>query len=154
MHDGLHCGFVSSGCESLLLLVFSSKTFSSPIFLNWFEGVRSALSEADSHLASFVASGRGDFLFLPSRSSSYAVHGDFALGGAAPINPSLLSLFERRLKPSHHVEGSIREAAALEARSAHNPRPCCTRCGSSLRFWPLFVSRISLRKIRLSFTLW
>ena len=100
---------------SLLLLVFSSKTFSSPIFLNWFEGVWSALSEADSHLASFVASGRGDFLFLPSRSSSYAVHGDFALGGAAPINPSLLSLFERRLKPSHHVGLSIREAAALEA---------------------------------------
>ena len=95
--------------------MFSSKTFSSPIFLNWFEGVRSALSEADSHLASFVASGRGDFLFLPSRSSSYAVHGDFALGGAAPINPSLLSLFERRLKPSYHVGLSIREAAALEA---------------------------------------
>ena len=69
-----------------------SKTSSSPIFLNWFERVRPALAEADFRLASFVASGRGDFLFLPSLSSTYAVHGDFALGGAAPVNPSLLSL--------------------------------------------------------------
>ena len=93
---------------------------SPPIFLNWFGRVRSALEEADSHLASFIASGRVDFLFLSLRSSTYAVHGDFALGGgggggAAPVNPSLLSLFERRLKPSNHVGMSIREAAALEA---------------------------------------
>ena len=54
---------------------------SSPVFLNWFERIRTALSEADSRLASFVASGRGDYLFLPSRSSTYAVHGDFAMGG-------------------------------------------------------------------------
>ena len=95
---------------------FSSSTpFSPPVYLNWFERVRSALSEADSRLASFVASGRGDFLFLPSRSSTYAVHGDFALGSAAPVNPSLLSLFERCLKPSYHVRLSIREAAAFEA---------------------------------------
>ena len=31
------------------------------------------------------------------------------------MNPSLLSLFERRLKPSDHVGMSIREAAAFEA---------------------------------------
>ena len=37
-------------------------------------------------------------------------------GGAAPVNPSLLSLFERRLKPSNHVSLSIREAAAFEAK--------------------------------------
>ena len=43
------------------------------------------------------------------------MHGDFALGGAAPVNSSLLSLFERRLKPTHHVGLTIREAAALEA---------------------------------------
>ena len=36
-------------------------------------------------------------------------------GGAAPVNSSLLSLFERRLKPSNHVGLSIREAAAFEA---------------------------------------
>ena len=87
----------------------------SPIFLNWFERIRSALADADSQLASFVASGRGDYLFLPTRSSTYAVHGDFTLSGAAPVNPSLLSLFERRLKPTHHVGLTIREAAAFEA---------------------------------------
>ena len=41
--------------------------------------------------------------------------GTLLLGGAAPVNPSLLSLFERRLKPSNHVGLSIREAAAFEA---------------------------------------
>ena len=57
---------------------FSSATPSSPVFLNWFERVRSALSDADSRLAGFIASGRGDFLLLPSRSPLYAAHGDFA----------------------------------------------------------------------------
>ena len=42
------------------------------------------------------------------------MHGDFAFGGAAPVNPSL-SLFEWRLKPTHHVGLTICEAAALEA---------------------------------------
>ena len=37
------------------------------------------------------------------------------MGGTAPVNPSLLSLFERRLKPSNHVGMSICEAAASEA---------------------------------------
>ena len=92
---------------------FSSTPSSSPIYLNWFERIRSVLSEADSRLASFVASGRGDFL-LPSRSPVYAVHGDFALGGAALVNPSLLSLLDRRLKPSHHLGLSIHEAAAFQ----------------------------------------
>ena len=34
----------------------------SPVFLNWFEKICCAMSEADSRLASFVVSGRGDFL--------------------------------------------------------------------------------------------
>ena len=34
-----------------------------PIFLNWFERIRSALADADSRLASFVVSGRGDLSF-------------------------------------------------------------------------------------------
>ena len=93
---------------------FYSSTSSSPIYLSWFERVRSALSEADSRLSSFVASDHGDFLLLPSRSPVCAVHGDFVLGGSAPVNPSVLSLLDRRLKPSHHVGLSIREAAALE----------------------------------------
>ena len=87
---------------------------SSSIYLNWFERILSALSEADSRLASFVASGRGDFLLLPSRSPVYAVHGDFALGGVAPVNSSLLSLLDRKLKSSHHLSLSIREASAFE----------------------------------------
>ena len=36
------------------------------------------------------------------------------MGSAAPVNPSVLSLLDRRIKPSHHVGLSIREAAALE----------------------------------------
>ena len=94
---------------------FSSSAPPSLVFLNWFKRIRTALSEADSRLASFVASGRGDYLFLPSRSLTYAVHGDFALGGVVLVNPSLLSLFERCLKPSNHVGLSIREAAAFKA---------------------------------------
>ena len=66
-------------------------------------------------MASFLATGRGDFSFLPPRSASYVVRGDFAAGHAAPVNPSLLSLFERQLKPSYLVGMSIWEAAALEA---------------------------------------
>ena len=41
----------------------SPATASSPIFLNWFGRVRSALEEVDSRLASFVGSGRGGFSF-------------------------------------------------------------------------------------------
>ena len=86
----------------------------SPVFLNWFEMVRTALFDADSRMASFLATGRGDFSFLPPRNSSYAVRGDFASGHAAPVNLSLLSLFDRQLKPSHLVGMSIWGAAALE----------------------------------------
>ena len=93
----------------------SSSLSSSPLFLNWFEHVSTALVDADTRLASFIASGRFDFAFLQPRNSLYAVHGEFALGHAAQVNPSLLSLFERSLKPSHHLGLSIREAAALEA---------------------------------------
>ena len=87
---------------------------SSPVFLNWFESVCSALSDADSRMASFLVTGHGDFSFLPPRDSSYAVLGDLASGHVAPVNLSLLSLFEHQLKPSHLVGMSIWEAAALE----------------------------------------
>ena len=88
---------------------------SPPIFLSWFKRVRMALSEADSCLASFLSSGRSDFSFLPPWNSSYAVKGDFASGQAVTVNPSLLSLYERQLKPSYHVGLTVREAAALES---------------------------------------
>ena len=47
--------------------------------------------------------------------TSYAVRGDFASGQVVPVNPSLLSLFEKQLKPSYHVGLTVREAAALES---------------------------------------
>ena len=83
--------------------------------MSWFARVRTALSDADALLASFVSSGRSNFLFLPLRNSSYAVWGEFASGQAASVNPSLLSLFEKQLKPSYHVGLTVREAAALDS---------------------------------------
>ena len=93
----------------------SSASHSPPIFLSWFERVRMALAEADSLLASFLSSVRSDFSFLPPRNSAYAVKGDFASGQAVPVNPSLLALYDRQLKPSYHVGLTVREAAALES---------------------------------------
>ena len=46
-----------------------------PVYLSWFERVRSALSEADSRLASLLASGRSESSLLPPRSTQYAVKG-------------------------------------------------------------------------------
>ena len=86
-----------------------------PIFLSWFEQVRTALTDADSRMAASLAAGRSDYSFIPSRSPSYAVHGHFVQGWAVPLNPSLLSLFKRPLKPSLLLGISIREAAAFEA---------------------------------------
>ena len=37
------------------------------------------------------------------------------MGQATPVNPLLLSLFEKQLKPSYHVGLTVREVAALEA---------------------------------------
>ena len=85
-----------------------------PIYLNWFEHVWVAFTDADTHLAAFFTVGPPDFSFLPSRSSQYEVRGDFAQGSAAPVNPSFLALFERPLRPNLQL-GLIREVAALEA---------------------------------------
>ena len=49
---------------------------SQPIHFNWFECVCMALTDADTRLASFLASGRSDFSFLPSRSLAYVVWGE------------------------------------------------------------------------------
>ena len=88
-----------------------------PVYLAWFERVRSALSEADSHVAALLASGRPEASLLPPRSAQYSVGGDNALGSAAPVNPSLLAMFERPLCPFLHLGLTIREAALLEASS-------------------------------------
>ena len=85
-----------------------------PIYLSWFERVRTALADADARLAAFLSSGHSDFFFLPPRNSSYAARGDFTLGQAVLVNPSLLSVFEKQPKPSYHVGLTVREAAELE----------------------------------------
>ena len=86
-----------------------------PMYLSWFERVRSALAEADSRVASLLASGRLEASLLPPRSVQYAVNGDYALGYAVPVNPSLLAMFDRPLRPSLHLGLTIREAALLES---------------------------------------
>ena len=93
----------------------TSAPHSPPIFLSWFERVHMALAEAASRLASFLSSSRSDFSFLPPRNSAYTVKGEFASGQAVPVNPSLLALYDRQLKPSYHVGLTVREAAALES---------------------------------------
>ena len=89
----------------------------SPIYLNWFERVRTVMVDTDTRLASFLASGRAHLQFLLGRSPQFAVHGDFALPGASELNPSFLALLDRPLRPHLHVGLSLKEAAALEASS-------------------------------------
>ena len=78
--------------------------------------MRTSLSEADARLASLLASGHPDSSLLAQRMSQYAVHGDFA-SSAVPVNPSLLSMFERSLRPSLQLGISLREAALMESSS-------------------------------------
>ena len=54
---------------------------------------------------------------MPPRNVQYSVGGEASLGSAAPVNPSLLAMFERPLRPSLHLGLTIREAAVLEASS-------------------------------------
>ena len=88
-----------------------------PVYLSWFERVRTALAEADSRMASLLAAGRADSSIIPQRLSQCAVHGELAVGNAVPVNPSLLSMFERSLRPSLQLGLSLREAALLESSS-------------------------------------
>ena len=87
------------------------------VYLAWFERVRSALSEADSRLASLLASGCPESSLLPPHNAQYSVGGEASLCSAAPVNPSLLAMFERPLRPSLHLGLTIRQAALLEASS-------------------------------------
>ena len=88
-----------------------------PVFLVWFERVRSTLSEADSRIASLLVSGRPESSLLPPRNAQYSIGGEASLGSAAPVSPSLLAMFERPLRPSPHLGLTIREAELLEASS-------------------------------------
>ena len=93
----------------------SSPSPSSRVFLSLFDKVRSALSATDERLASFLAAGRSDFSFFPSRIAAYSVRDPVFSGQALPVNSSLLSLFERQLKPSYHLGLSVKEAESFEA---------------------------------------
>ena len=88
-----------------------------PVFLDWFARMRSSLSDADTHLASLLATGRPASSILPQRLSQYAVHGDFSSSTAVPVNPSLLSMFERTLRPSLQLGISLRVAGLMESSS-------------------------------------
>ena len=85
------------------------------INFNWFDSVRTALVDADSRVAALLASGRPDRLILPQHLGSYAVRGDCSLGRAVPLNESLLSHFERPLRPTLQMGVTVRDAMALGA---------------------------------------
>ena len=77
---------------------------------NWFDRVRTALVDADAHMAS----GRSN-RYLPPRHISYVVHGEHASGKAVPINESLLAHFDKPLRPSLLVGLAVCDSMALEA---------------------------------------
>ena len=77
--------------------------------------MRTALVDADSRVASLLASSHPERLFLPQRLGSYAVRGDCSLGRTVPLNESLLSHFERPLRPTLQMGVTVRDAMALEA---------------------------------------
>ena len=96
---------------------FAAPSPHQPVFLSWFERVRSTLSGADARILSLLASGRPESSLLPPRQSQYSVGSSSSLGSAAPVNPSLLAMFERPLRPSLHLGLTLREASLLESSS-------------------------------------
>ena len=81
---------------------------------SWFARVQQALTDADSCLAAWLAAGRSDRAFLPARHSTYAVRGPHATSHAVPVNKSLMSHFERPLRPSLQVGLTVRDLMTLE----------------------------------------
>ena len=88
-----------------------------PVFLSWFGRVQSTLSDADARILALLAFGRPESSLLPPRLSQYLVGGGSASGSAAQVNPSLLAMFERPLRPSLHLGLTLREASLLESSS-------------------------------------
>ena len=54
---------------------------------------------------------------MPPCHAQYSVGGGASLGSAAPVNPSLLAMFERPLRPSLHLGLTVRETALLKSSS-------------------------------------
>ena len=97
---------------------FAPPTLPTPsVQLNWFDRVRASLMEADSRVASILSSSCPEHIILPQRLTTYAVKGDCSLSRAVPVNESLLSHFERPLRPNLQLGITIRDAMALEASS-------------------------------------
>ena len=125
-----------------------------PVFLIWFERVRSTLSEADARIVSLLASGRPESSLLSPRQTQCSVGSSASLGSAPPVNPSLQAMFERPLRPSLHLGLTLREAALLESSSRALSESHHTRCGFCQVSWGLFACRVSLRLMLLSSTRW
>ena len=81
---------------------------------NWFTRVQQALVDADSCLAVWIAAGCSGRAFLPSRHSTYAVRGPHAADRAVPVNESLLSHYDRPLRPSLQVGLTVCDLMSLE----------------------------------------
>ena len=96
---------------------FFTASAPSPPTLNFncFDRVRQALTDADSRMAAFLATGCSERSFLPSRNLSYAVRGEHSGAKAVPVNESLLALFDHPLRPNLLVGLSVCDATALEA---------------------------------------
>ena len=115
---------------------------------NWFARVQQALIDADSCLAAWLAAGRSDRSFLPTRHSTYAVRGPHAASRQVPVNESLMFHFESPFCPSLQVGLTVRDLMTLE----HFPRtirvpvmPCrCCRV-----YWVSSAFKVSSLPIRL-----
>ena len=93
--------------------------------LNWFARVQQALIDANSRLAA----GRSDRAFLSTRHSTYAVRGPHAASRAVPVNGSLMSHFDRPLRPSLQVGLTVRDLMTLSTPSALNRNLSLMPCG-------------------------
>ena len=82
---------------------------------NWFDWVCTVLVDAGAGMASLLASGHSERLFLPPRHTSYVVRGEHASGKAVPVNESLLAHFDKPLCLSLLVGLSVRDSMTIEA---------------------------------------
>ena len=87
---------------------------SPPLAFHWFERVHTALVDANSRLAAWLATGRSDCSFIPPRHTAYAVCGPHSSCRAVPVNESLLAHYPKPLRHSLQVGLSVSNLMALE----------------------------------------
>ena len=102
-----------------------------PVYLSWFERVHSALSEADTRLASLLASGRSESTLLPPRSAQYTVKGSMRwVPRCLSTRPCWQCSNALFVLPSISVSLSVRlRFGGVCLAPFRNPSPM--RCGSS-----------------------